>query len=128
MPSLHPILQELHAVVMRSTPASRKETAPGIMDRIEQSGESGLRLGNGSFGALLKVKVAPGAGATDTDMEMEPAEMAVKIVFNYGKATSKVEQHETQKEFSILRHMAVHRNIVRLMFECIVRPPQWMAK
>lgn len=54
--------------------------------------------------------------------------MAVKTVFNYGLSTSKVETIDSKKEFDVLRSLPPHRNLVRIVFECIAKPPLWMVE
>jgi len=54
--------------------------------------------------------------------------LAIKVIFNYGIPSSEAATNETQKEFDVLTRLPTHPNIVRLLFECICRPPLWMVE
>lgn len=51
----------------------------------------------------------------------------MKVVFNFGLQSSRVASADSQKEYDILIRLPEHRNLVRIVFAFIDRPPMWMV-
>ena len=71
-------------------------------------------------------KVSSGAAATASRRKFDY--IAVKAVFNWGLSSSKLETVDSQKSFEILTRLPEHRNLFRLLFECVCTPPVWMVE
>ena len=88
-------------------------------------------LGHGGFGAVFRVAL-PTGHADGASSEASPAathdHIAVKTVFNWGLSTSKLETIDSQKEFDVLARLPEHRNVARVLFECVCKPPVWMVE
>ena len=129
LPELPASMIKVYRMTKSGTIVQRRNFAKPVLARSIKPSRGRVLLGSGGFGAVFRAAIP----ASSTDAEAEgagtaPDYIAVKTVFNWGLSTSKLETIDSQKEFDVLAHLPEHRNLARVLFECVCKPPVWMVE
>lgn len=119
IPAVGRALEEARRITIEATTLERHKYVKQLLATSSKSTIDGRLLrGDATTTATFKMACAHDSGAASA-AEEHPSEAVVSITFNIDDMTSRRAPIPSQRQYEVLRELPAHRNVGRLLFECV---------